>query len=122
MIAALIHPDGRLTTLSGEFTTDAASIAALSHAVHAAGNELALRLGTAVQTQSVTLTGVSQSLTLLPTSQGILLMEHESEENPASLQLRAAALLAQSIAPPPSPAVMQTGPMSLADALYATAP
>lgn len=121
MFAALIHPDGRLTTLSGELTTDAASIAALAHAVYAAGNELALRLKTATPAQKISLTGPAQNLSLFPTAQGVLLIEHDPVETEAAVQMRAAALLAQFQAPPPPPPVA-AAPMSLADALYATAP
>lgn len=119
MIAALIHPDGRLTTLRGELTTDLASIAALAHAVHAAGNELAVRVGTA-PVQTVTLKGSASSLTLFPTPQGVLLIEHGSQEMAESVQALALQLQQQpaSVVPPSPP----TAPISLADALHATAP
>lgn len=122
MTAALIHPDGFLTILRGELKTDPASIAALGHAVHAAGNELAIRAGIA-PVKSITLNGHPLCLTLLPVPQGVLLLEHEANATAESLQSAAASLLAQPAAapaaPPPAP---PTGPFSLADALHATAP
>lgn len=119
MIAALIHPDGRLTTLRGELTTDHASIAALAHAVHAAGNELAVRVGT-VPVQTITLKGSERSLTLFPTPQGVLLIEHESHETSDGVQ--ALALQLQQLPAPVVPPAPPTAPISLADALHATAP
>lgn len=132
MTAALIHPNGFLTVLRGELKTDPASIAALGHAVHAAGNELAIRAGTA-PVKSITLKGHPHCLTLLPVPQGVLLLEHDDTATPETLQSIAASLLPQTPAPasvpppaqpsphaPPPPAA--DGPFSLADALHATAP
>lgn len=119
MIAALIHPDGRLTALRGELTTDPASIAALGHAVHAAGSELALRVGTA-PAQSITLHGLHRSLTLLPVPHGVLLLEHEKNASAEALQTTLAEVLSKP--PPPPPPATPTAPISLADALHATAP
>ena len=119
LTAALIHPDGHLSTLRGEFKSDPASIAALGHAVHAAGNELAIRAGTA-PVQCVTLHGPRLSLTLLPVPQGVLLLEHDPAATPASVQATAKELLAQPA--PPLPPAPPTAPISLADALHATAP
>ncbi len=118
MIAALIHPDGHLTALRGTLTADPASIAALGHAVHAAGHELALRAGTSA-VQSITLNGATGCLTLLPMPQGVLLMEHEKPVPPEVLQTMAEACLAQPAPPQVSP---PTAPISLADALHAAAP
>jgi len=119
LIAALIHPDGRLTPLRGELTTDPVSVAALAHAVHAAGNELAIRVGTQ-PVQSVTLNGVRQSLTLLPVAHGVLMLEHEPGVSLETLQKIADELKAQPS--PQPPAAPPTAPISLADALHATAP
>ncbi len=123
VIAALIHPDGRLTALRGEITSDPASIAALSHAVHAAGNELAVRAGTAAA-HCVTLTGPGHNLTLIPIPQGLLLLEHDRQVSLEALQAQAAEWLAG----PALPSVMAVAPtlcvpaFSLADALQASAP
>lgn len=120
MIAAFIHPDGRLTVLSGELTADHASIAALGHAVHAAGNELAVRMGPA-PIQGITLRGQSRSLTLQPTDQGVLLLEHEKDIPSDVLQGLLAELLAKPVHTP-APPVTSAPAMSLSDALNATAP
>jgi len=119
LISALIHPDGRLTILRGELTTDAASVAALAHAVHAAGNELAIRIGKN-PVQSVTLNGVKNSLTLLPVAEGVLLQEHELSATLEGLQKMVADLLSRQ-APTPPPAAPAVS-ISLSDALHATAP
>ncbi|MEN3940162.1 hypothetical protein WJU23_02630 [Prosthecobacter sp. SYSU 5D2] len=122
MTAALIHPNGFLSILCGELKSDPASIAALGHAVHAAGTELAIRAGTA-PVKSITLNGHPLCLTLLSVPQGVLLMEHEESATAESLLAAAGSLLSQPAAapasPPPAP---PTGPFSLADALHATAP
>lgn len=119
MIVALIHPDGRLTPLAGEFTTDPTSIAALGHAVHAAGHELALRTGTS-DVRSITLNGAQSCLTLLPVPQGVLLLEHDPHVPQAALQLMAQSYLSQPAAP--APVLPTAASLSLADALHATAP
>lgn len=106
--------------MRGELTTDPASIAALGHAVHAAGNELAVRVGAPVA-QSITLNGPHGCLTLLPVPQGILLLEHELHLPADLLQVMAGELMAQS-APPPPAVIPVAAPFSLADALHATAP
>lgn len=120
MTAALIHPDGRLTVLTGELTSDHASIAALGHAVYAAGNELALRLGPA-PIQGITLRGQSRSLTLQPIEQGVLLLEHEQDMPADVLQGLLSELQAKPLQAPAPPA-MAIPSMSLSDALHATAP
>ncbi|TDU81472.1 hypothetical protein EI77_00781 [Prosthecobacter fusiformis] len=119
MTAALIQPDGRLTPLRGELVSDPASIAALGHAVHAAGNELAIRVGTA-PVKSITLHGMENSLTLLQVSQGVLLLEHGKNISPDVLQAMSEDLLSQ-LATPPPPAESFSS-FSLSDALHATAP
>lgn len=120
MIAAFIHPDGRLTVLSGALTADHASIAALGHAVYAAGNELAVRVGPA-PIQGITLRAHSRSLTLQPTEQGVLLLEHEKNIPSDVLQGLLAELLAKPVQVPVQP-VTSAPSMSLSDALNATAP
>lgn len=125
LTAALISPDGSLDPLEGEFKSDPASIAALGHAVHAAGNELALRTGTGA-VGSTTLRGEKTCLTLLPVKEGILVLEHEPEAALEALKARGLALLhrdeasaaAGGLSSPPS----FSGTLSLEDALHATAP
>lgn len=121
LTAAIIHPDGFLMPLRGTFQTDLASIAALAHAVHAAGHELSIRTGTA-PTHSITLAGSPRSLTLLPTPRGILLIEHASSLDAESLKPLVSELL--NITPPAAatPSLPAIPAMSLTDALYATAP
>lgn len=123
MISALIHPDGRLTPLSGNLSTDPTSVAALAHAVHAAGHELLIRVGTA-PLQWITLRGVQHSLTLLTVQQGLLVLEHEHEVTLEAIQAKVAAVLTQltATASPAPVASPVTAPFSLSDALHATAP
>ncbi len=120
MIAAFIHPDGQLTVLSGELTADHASIAALGHAVYAAGNELAVRVGPA-PIHGITLRGESRSLTLQPIERGVLLMEHEKDIPADVLQALIAEWQTKPVQAPIAP-VTSVPTMSLSDALHATAP
>ncbi|WP_078811977.1 hypothetical protein [Prosthecobacter debontii] len=125
MISALIHPDGHVTPLSGTLSTDPVSVAALAHAVHAAGNELAIRVGVA-PVQWVTLRGIRSCLSLLLVEQGVLILEHDDNAPPHQIQALAKSAVAQlaavsspqAVAPPP----LASSPFSLADALHATAP
>lgn len=107
--------------MRGELSADHASIAALGHAVHAAGAELALRAGTA-PVRSVTLHGREKSLSLLSLSQGVLMLEHEKDLSEEALLTLASSVVSQPPpVVPPSP-VLQPSSFSLADALHATAP
>lgn len=138
LTAALILPDGRLTVLRGGFTTDTASLAALGHAVHAAGAEFAIRAGNA-PLKLVTLRGAATDLTLISVPQGILVLEHEGDLSAAQvLRLADEALPAPAVAAvsadpaPASASAFHTAPqgffkeaavrLTLADALHATEP
>lgn len=120
LTSALIHPDGRLSVLQGALRTDPASIAALGHAVHAAGNELVVRMG-AAGAQHITICGEENSLTLKLCSEGVLVLEHEIGLTVAELDSAMKGLLGKIPAPVPVPLAMPLS-FSLEDALHATAP
>lgn len=130
LTAALIHPDGRLSVLSGGFTTDTASLAALGHAVHAAGAEFAIRGGNS-PLQLVTVRGATADLSLIQLEHGILILEHKCDLPAIQvLDLAAKAQAAEASAPAVSSAFhnapkgffKEAASLTLADALHATEP
>lgn len=108
--------------LCGPAPADPASIAALAHAVRAAGAELLLRLG-AGQDGSVTLRGARAGISLYPApGEALLLLEHPPGTAEPTLADWARELLSQLTPPPPPAKPRASGLVSLSDALNVTEP
>lgn len=125
--AALIQPDGHFQLLCGEAAADTACVAALAHAVRAAGAELVLRLGGG-GTQAISLHGGARGISLFAApDDALLLLAHPVDTSPATLQDWARELLASAgpataATQPDAPVARGTGVVSLSDALNVSAP